>query len=86
MSQNYLIKLIYNHDTRRNGGDYLEIISFLASKNVGFDLISKRGKTRLEIGKRKFSYEQFKRDIDEIEKLIDEELRLQSERRVQHEE
>jgi len=75
VSQNHF-KLVYDYDCRKNKGDYLEIVCYLASKLVRFELCPvKDERTMLEIGDRRFSYEEFKRNFAEIEKLVDAELK-----------
>jgi len=77
MHQEYTIKLIYGFN-KFNKGDALEIICYLASMQVGFepcpDLDSE---TRLIIGDKTFSYEDFRREKSEIEKLVLRERELQ---------
>ena len=81
MSQNY-IKLEYYYDCRTNKGDYLEILSFLASQNIRFDLCASKTpkKTRLIIGDKSISYEEFREQKTQIEKLVEIERKSRLER------
>jgi len=78
VSQNYSIQLRYDYDRRSNKGDYLEIICFLASRSIGFDLCPvSNSPTELIIGNERFLYEEFKRDRLRIEQLVENERESQ---------